>query len=98
MKDRTMLRILLLLCIPTLFLIAPTPAARADCEPEGFKPGSRLTFIERFEPKCFCYYCCRFIQDDHYSNLVFLTLVKPEKDTRDPYPALAPFLYRPNMF
>jgi len=58
-------------------------------DPSLYAPGSKIRFIERTPVDRFCYYCSTSVTDDHFANLVFLPLVKPQKMTRDPAPALA---------
>lgn len=74
-----------------LMVVLLAPGTRAECEkdPDRYVLGSRLTFVERDPVDVRCYYCATQLSDEHFANLVYLPLVKPEPDTREPMPALA---------
>jgi peptide/nickel transport system substrate-binding protein len=74
-----------------LTLCVAIDAADAGCEKDPARrvPGGQITFVERDPVDRFCYYCSSKLSDDHYANLVFLPLVRPEPNTREPMAALA---------
>lgn len=79
-----------ILAVAVLTITTTSPAdASCDKDPSRRVPGGKVTFVERDPVDRFCYYCSSKLSDDHYANLVFLPLVRPEPNTREPMAALA---------
>ncbi len=72
--------------------LAPASAgAQGDCErdPERYDPDASIVFVERDPVESRCYYCSNTLSDEHLASLLYVTLVKPEPDTREPMASLA---------